>query len=436
MAGADQDALLLLRQSITAGQSMVPIPSADSTDEAPLSSASHLLFSIPQSTVLPLETPTRFTVNDFKVAVDLRSIYFAWVNRDFPPVEYNAAATRLNEELAASGSGATVHKLTFVERVNLITWIEGGGESEYIKPLPGEKDAGSAAAEALKSSSAPAVSSRSGKGTLDPRLQVIYAGERKMGDRNSILRGSKPIVSVHLQPSTLRARRASTTRPLTAFHPQDFSGVRKHAALFLGKKSSHPTGSVTVNPSLSLNQKPSKSVHPIILLSPSASSLVRLSNARAFLEEARYEPAKNEPDLSIIHTTHLMRDIDPVRPMRFILVENAEQFKPEYWNRVVAVFTTGQTWQFKNYKWSNANDLFSHVLGIHVGWRGQPPPDNVRNWGHRVQSFAVDKWRDPTAPGTDTSRFRDREVVEAIWKRIEDNMRSKGWKRDMAPTSI
>lgn len=180
---------------------MVPVASADSTDEAPLSTATHLLFANPPSTKLSLETPTRFTVNDFKVPVDLRSIYFAWVNRDLLIPEYNAAATRLNEELAASGSGATVHKLTFVERVNLITWIEGGGESEYIKPLPGEKEPSSAAAEALKSSSAPAATARSGKGTLDPRLQVIYAGERKMGDRNSILRGSKLIVSARTCPS-------------------------------------------------------------------------------------------------------------------------------------------------------------------------------------------------------------------------------------------
>lgn len=202
MSAAEQDALLLLRQSIATGQPMVPVASQDSTDEAPLSSATHLLFSSPrQPTVIPLEAPTRFTVNDFKVPVDLRSIYFAWVNRDLLIPEYNAAATRLNEELAASGSGATVHKLTFVERVNLITWIEGGGESEYIKPLAGEKELGSAAAEALKSSSVPAVSARAGKGTLDPRLQVIYAGERKMGDRNSILRGSKPIVSCALAPS-------------------------------------------------------------------------------------------------------------------------------------------------------------------------------------------------------------------------------------------
>ncbi|PSR81908.1 RNA pol II accessory factor, Cdc73 family-domain-containing protein [Coniella lustricola] len=408
MSAASQDALLLLRQSIAAEQPMVPVASLDSTQEAALSTATHLRLVHPQPTVLPLEASTRFTVNDFKVPVDLRSIYFAWVNRDLLIPEYNAAATQLNEQLAASGSGATVHKLTFVERVNLITWIEGGGESEYIKPMPGEKDAGSATTEALKSSSAPtAAAARSGRGTLDPRLQVIYAGERKMGDRNSILRGAKLV---------------------------DFSGVRKSAVIFMNKKAANPAP--TNNPALSLNQKPSRAVHPIILLSPSASSLIRLSNARAFLEESKYEPAKTDYDSSMIHILHHMRDIDANRPMRFILVESVEQFKPEYWNRVVAVFTTGQPWQFKNYKWSQPQELFRHVMGVHVGWRGEQPPDNVRNWGHRVQCFSIDKWREPGAPGAEASRFRDREVVEAIWKRIETGMKAKGWKRDQAPASI
>jgi parafibromin len=119
--------------------------------------------------------------------------------------------------------------------------------------------------------------------------------------------------------------------------------------------------------------------------------------------------------------------------MRFILVEGPEQFKPEYWNRVVAVFTTGQTWQFKNYKWSLGNELFKHVQGIYVGWRGDQPPDNVRNWGHRVLQANIDRWR---GEGHDASRFRDKEAVESLWKTIEQNMRLKGWKKDAAPSAI
>lgn len=208
--------------------------------------------------------------------------------------------------------------------------------------------------------------------------------------------------------------------------------MRKLALPFIQKKSSTSIGS---NPSLSINPKgPTRRPDPIILLSPSASSLLRMSNARSFLEDGKFVPPDaGASTASMLHVQRTIRAIDPNRPMRFILVEGSEQFKPEYWNRIVAVFTTGQAWQFKNYKWSNPDDLFKHTLGIYIGWRGEQAPDVVRNWGHRVVSAGVDRWR---GEGQDASRFRDKEVVETLWKAIEANMRAKGWKKDAAPISI
>ena len=217
---------------------------------------------------------------------------------------------------------------------------------------------------------------------------------------------------------------------------KDFSHVRKLAAPFMSKKPGHAANSIANNPSLALNQKPQRRPDPIILLSPSASSLLRMTNIKSFLEEGRYVPPDNTSAPSMLHVSRLLKGVDAARPVRFILVEGPEQFKPEYWNRVVAVFTTGQAWQFKNYRWSNASDLFKHVLGVYVGWRGDLPPESIRAFGPRVLSLSVEKWRDPHAPGAETGRWRDREVVETIWKGIESNMRSKGWKRDAAPLSI
>jgi parafibromin len=202
------------------------------------------------------------------------------------------------------------------------------------------------------------------------------------------------------------------------------------------KKPGAAPSSIANNPALALNQKPQRRPDPIILLSPSASSLLRMSNVKSFLEGGRYEPPDSSSTSTMLHLSRIMKDIDPNRPMRFILVEGPEQFKPEYWNRVVAVFTTGQAWQFKNYRWSNPSELFKHVLGIYVGWRGDQLPESIRGFGHRVLPCQVEKWRDPGATGAETGRWRDREVVEAIWKGIENNMRAKGWKRDAAPSSI
>ncbi|RGP66690.1 hypothetical protein FLONG3_8756 [Fusarium longipes] len=408
-SAADLDGLVLLRQSISSGALFIPTASADaSATEVPLSQAAHLRFPN-QDVAVPIDNPTRFVSHD--KPVDLRSIYFAWLNREVAIPEYNASATKLNEELSAAGSSGKVQNLGFIERLDLITWLEGASEeSEYIKPLVNDKD--TATADATTTAKVGAASSasqaRSGRGTMDPRLVGIYNGERKMGDRNTALRGAKPT---------------------------DFSHVRKLAAPFIQKKSQSSSASIPSNPSLALNQKvPTRRPDPIILLSPSASSLIRLSNVRSFLEDGKFVPTDaSGTTATMLHVQRLVPSIDPNRPMRFILVEGSEAFKPEYWNRIVAVLTTGQTWQFKNYKWSDPNELFKHTLGIYVGWRGEAAPDNIRGWGHRVLSTGIDRWR---GEGHDASRFRDKEIVEQIWRAIEENMRYRGWKKDRAPSSI
>src|SRR3569833_959948 len=206
----------------------------------------------------------------------------------------------------------------------------------------------------------------------------------------------------------------------------------------MSKQPTHPAAAnISNNPSLALNQKaPERRPDPIILLSPSASSLLRLSNIKSFLDGGRSTPAEKGSMATMLHLTRTIKDIDPSRPLRFILVLGPEQFIPEYCILVVAVFTTGQTWQFKNYKWSAPAELFKHVLGVYVGERGDLPPPVVREWGHRVLTCSIDKKHKPGVPGAESSRWRDREVVETIWKAIEANMRSKGWKRDSGPTNI
>ncbi len=202
MADTEVDPLLFLRQAIATGTSVVST-ATDTADapEVPLPRAQFLQFETSAGgsrIALPVDVPTRFLSKD--APVDLRSIYFAWLNREVAIPEYNAAASRLNEELAAAGSAATVHKFAFVERLDLITWLEGASEeSEYIKSGSGSGALGApGAATGAKTALGAAVpSARAGRGALiDPRLAVIYSGERRTGDHNTVLRGIKPTVSV------------------------------------------------------------------------------------------------------------------------------------------------------------------------------------------------------------------------------------------------
>jgi parafibromin len=197
------DPLLALRYSISSNNPPVPTTSVEAvasnaTDNLAL--ATHLYFKAPEPHSFPLSSPTRFVSSGNPV--DLRSIYFAWQNKDVSIPDYIASAQQLNEELAApGGAGGKVQNLVFVERLDLITWLEGASdESEYITPLEGGDDKDTAGRAAMVASGTAGGAARlpgaAGRVTksIDPRLQEIYNGERRLGDRNSVLRGHKPIV--------------------------------------------------------------------------------------------------------------------------------------------------------------------------------------------------------------------------------------------------
>lgn len=238
--------------------------------------------------------------------------------------------------------------------------------------------------------------------------------------------------------------------------PQDFSGVRKHAETFLGRRKGMPvagarpgqtakTSQLAARPAAGISKQPASAVSskrsdPIILLSPSASSLLRMSNIKTFLDTGLYVPP-DHPTLStqttanLLHITRTLHSLSE-KPFRFILVDSPDQFKPDYWSRVVAVFTTGQSWQFRSYKWREPQELFGHVLGIYVGEKGPPIPAEVKGWGSSVKTYAVERW-DERAHGANVEpetrtgrRWRDRETVEEVWRAIEAHMRGRGeWKR-------
>lgn len=205
---AATDPLLLLRTSL--GVAKAPIltttsdPSTASSNEtASFSSATHLYFSYPTPQCLPLTTPTRFTTTlEPAGSIDLRSIFFAWTQKDVIVTEYIANATELNASLPDEEK---IRNLPFVEKIDLIAWLEGASDvSEYIKVdddlAAAENAAGIAAGAgvAIEGNSGVGVTQQSSGGrpvkVIDARLQIIYNGERRIGDHNTVLRGIKSTV--------------------------------------------------------------------------------------------------------------------------------------------------------------------------------------------------------------------------------------------------
>jgi parafibromin len=173
-----EDPLYNLRLSIK--ENTVPILTT-SADPAPtdtvtdLAVATHVSFNVGEShRTFSLTSPTRFAPDN--KPIDLRSCYFAWLNKDASVTDYFAAVQTLNEELP-SGAGGSVQNLTFAQKIELIA----AGDAAAIaggKGVPVDRD--------MK---------RTGAGKMvDARLLQIYDGERRMGDHNTVLRGTKNVV--------------------------------------------------------------------------------------------------------------------------------------------------------------------------------------------------------------------------------------------------
>lgn len=416
-----EDPLSLLRRTIVSQRQPIPTTNPDQPQtDVSLAQATHLLFNFDsaqdgaQHISVPLNAPTRFiSPAAGNKPLDLRSVFFCYQCRDSDTAGYLTAVSDLNSELKAAGKDETASNVVFAEKLDLNMWLAGEmgeNDSEYIKSLGDNKADRKETADTLKQAQGDLDVEMLDAGGDDvkrreeeERLAAIYAAERRMGDHNTVLRGIKI---------------------------QDFSGIRKYSALFLNKgkpqagaQQAVPT--LTNNPALRPPVKPTQSgrrPEPIILLSSSFSSLLKMQNIKSFLAEGVYQPLESSGEAAnILHITRQLRTVHPGHSTRFILVDDPSNFRPDYWNRVVAVFTTGQTWQFKSYKWTNPAELFSHALGVYVGYSGEVVPDTVKGWGRQVLSVQIDKGQ---------NRWRDREVVETIWSNIEARMRAMGWGKE------
>jgi len=146
----------------------------------------------------------------------------------------------------------------------------------------------------------------------------------------------------------IHARERTITSHITILRgikPTDFASVSLAAKQFFFSrlKQAGPSSSLR-SPSAAGG---SRIKDPIILLSPSASSLVTMHNVKSFLEEGRFvEPGQAALEAGggrgpeVLHISHKSNRFGG-KPVRYVVVEGVEKFRPDYWDRVVCVFTTG-----------------------------------------------------------------------------------------------
>ncbi|KAF9650637.1 CDC73-domain-containing protein, partial [Thelephora ganbajun] len=412
MSSGTEDALLALRNAIKSQSTVSYIANGEPVSS--LAAATHLVLS---SQTLSKSTPTRFRkpgvsgsdpTNSPADFFTLDAIYVTWLLKDASVTEYMKQAR---------DNGLTGGLVSVTERKSVVDWLEGkAADHPNITPLASESTTPPGTPPSRTLTLPPTTSpqfkapdsfapSTKRRYVADPQdieiVKKIKLNEIELQDRNTVLRGIK-------------------NNNFTSIRSMFTEKLKKYK---VASKSGSTPAATTPDPKM--QAKKAKNLYPIIMISSSPTALITMHNVKRFLQESTFEPSQEARARAISEGNVKPDDMIPIyrkrthidssgREMeshvRYVVVDSVEalsKFGVDPWDRVVCVMTTGQEWQFKNYKWKDPKQLFHHVKGIYVTWAHDPQNPKVKDWN--VTELKIDAHR----------RHVDKSVVAHFWKSID-----------------
>jgi len=171
------------------------------------------------------------------------------------------------------------------------------------------------------------------------------------------------------------------------------------------------TGNVTRHTSSSSSSKPSRPAEPYVIVVPSATtSMLTLLNAADFLGSGAFVSNAEKRRLGAKRETHVT--IERRRPdgvlATYKIVDNPTRLAESEWQRLVAVFAQGPTWQFKGWRHEEPVELFHRVLGVHLKFDDEQTHENITHWNVKVLTLSK------------TKRHLDQPVALDFWRHLDD----------------
>lgn len=321
---------------------------------------------------IPLDSETKLYIDDKPQS--LRAVVFCWLHDKSSIVDYKNECLENN-----------IPDFKFLVKTELTTWLNGNSDTcSFIKEETTTTENNDLKNDVTNKIEGDSTTGKKHK-LEDPQLERITNKERESIDHNEALRGSKNI---------------------------DFGYLISDAKRFINQLKRSKPSSHSKSSNLTGQKK-----QPIIIVSPATTALLSLSNIKEFLEDGTFiEPSASRKQSGIVTIRHEAENLIP-SAHQIMVVDNVDLFtKPEYWDRVVAIFTTGQTWQFAKYKYSKPELLFQKYAGYYVSYQGDVTPKQIKDWNiHEIKVDRGDK------------RFRDKMIVKDFWADIDKILISKGY---------
>ncbi|CAH0394551.1 unnamed protein product [Bemisia tabaci] len=159
-----------------------------------------------------------------------------------------------------------------------------------------------------------------------------------------------------------------------------------------------------------VNKRVSKT--PIIIIPSATTSLISMYNARDILQELKFVTTEEKKAQGARRENEVLlqrRKESFTVPYR--VIDNPQKLTNADWDRVVAVFVMGPTWQFKGWPWDgNPIEIFAKICAFHLKYDEMKLDANVAKWAVSVIQLSR------------TKRHLDRAALMVFWEKLDRHM--------------
>lgn len=159
------------------------------------------------------------------------------------------------------------------------------------------------------------------------------------------------------------------------------------------------------------SKRPSRT--PIIIIPAANTSLITMYNARDILQDLKFVSTEEKKAQGAKRDNEILlqRRKEGGLTVPYRIVDNPGKLNHSDWERVVAVFVMGPSWQFKGWPWDgNPVEIFSKICAFHLKYDEMKLDANVARWAVHVVQLSL------------TKRHLDRAALMVIWEKLDKYM--------------
>ncbi|KAF9294361.1 RNA pol II accessory factor, Cdc73 family-domain-containing protein [Linnemannia elongata] len=323
-------------------------------------------------------------------------------------------STQSVAEYSLEGAQKMIPTVSILDKRLVLDYLQGATahSANIVYQTESNKRAGDDVVDSNQDAGAkkPKTTTHTASGNDSEVLSLIMTKERLAKTTASVLRGSKSFANIQKNGSEILMGKGKDDKGVKKPDPrQPGAAPPASSAARPGASSSSQTPRPSANPSQARPKSASRM--PIIIVPAAVTSMITMYNVKQLLEGQEFADSgdirnKGEAKPNRLKIHRRMKPNESVK-VPYEVIDNTDILRPEDWDRVVCVFTTGAEWQFKKFKWQKPVELFAQVKGFYAKWADEQPKETIKTWN--VEIISLNRHR----------RHADRAVVTEFWDKLQ-----------------